>query len=115
MVTNIANKSSIANKWILGASGSAAAIGAAPIPGADFVPLAGIQVGLMLRLSTLYEKPLSKDNAKELINYRDSRWKYREDNFPSNRQSGSRGRNGNRGKCCRGNNSCTWTCREICA
>ena len=80
MATNIANKASIANKWILAASGSAAAIGAAPILGADFVPLTGLQVGLMLRLSTLYEKSLSKDN------------------FPSNHQSGSRGRNGNRGK-----------------
>lgn len=67
MAANMANRSSIAKKWILAAGGSAAAIGAAPIPGADFIPLTGLQVGLMLRLSTLYEKPISKDNAKELI------------------------------------------------
>jgi GTP-binding protein Era len=63
----IKEKSSTANKWILGASGSAAAVGAAPIPGSDFVPLTGIQVGMMIRLATLYEKPLSKAKAKELI------------------------------------------------
>lgn len=67
MATNMANKSSIANKWILAAGGSAAAIGASPIPGSDFVPLTALQVGLMLRLSTLYDKPISKDKAKELI------------------------------------------------
>lgn len=67
MARNMADKSSIANKWILAAGGSAAAIGASPIPGSDFVPLTALQVGLMLRLSTLYDKPISKDNAKELI------------------------------------------------
>lgn len=67
MAMNMADKSSIANKWILAAGGSAAAIGAVPIPGADFVPLTTLQVGMMLKLSTLYGKPISKDNAKELI------------------------------------------------
>lgn len=67
MAANMAGKSSIANKWILAAGGSAAAIGASPIPGSDFVPLTALQVGLMLRLSTLYGKPIAKDNAKELI------------------------------------------------
>ncbi|AXI10163.1 GTP-binding protein [Oceanobacillus zhaokaii] len=62
----IKEKSSTANKWILAAAGSATAIGAAPIPGSDFVPLTGIQVGLMVRLAALYEKPLSKERAKEL-------------------------------------------------
>eukprot|EP00130_Batrachochytrium_dendrobatidis_P008538 XP_006683413.1 hypothetical protein BATDEDRAFT_93174 [Batrachochytrium dendrobatidis JAM81] len=62
----IKEKSSIANKWILAAAGSATAIGAVPIPGSDFVPLTGIQVGLMVRLAALYEKPLSKKKAKEL-------------------------------------------------
>ncbi|RDW16898.1 GTP-binding protein [Oceanobacillus arenosus] len=62
----IKEKSSTANKWILAAAGSATAIGAVPIPGSDFVPLTGIQVGLMVRLAALYEKPLSKERAKEL-------------------------------------------------
>lgn len=63
----IKEKSSIANRWIVAASGSATAVGAAPIPGSDFVPLTGIQVGLMVKLATLYEKPLTKAKAKELI------------------------------------------------
>lgn len=63
----IKEKSSTANKWILAASGSATAVGASPIPGSDFVPLTGIQVGLMVKLAALYEKPLSKAKAKELI------------------------------------------------
>ena len=67
MATNMAGKSAVANKWILAAGGSAAAIGAVPIPGADFVPLTALQVGLMLKLSTLYGKPISRENAKELI------------------------------------------------
>lgn len=67
MASNMADKSSIANRWIMGAGASAAAIGAIPIPGADFVPLTTLQVGMMLKLSTLYGKPISKDNAKELI------------------------------------------------
>jgi len=63
----IKEKSSTANKWILTASGSATAIGATPTPGVDFVPLTGIQAGLLVRLAALYEKPLSKKRAKELI------------------------------------------------
>lgn len=62
----IKEKSSTANKWILAATGSATAVGAAPIPGSDFIPLTGIQVGLMVKLAALYEKPLSKAKAKEL-------------------------------------------------
>lgn len=62
----IKKKSSTANRWILAASGSAAAVGVVPIPGSDFVPLVGIQVGLLVKLATLYEKPLSKERAKEL-------------------------------------------------
>ncbi|MFC7685860.1 GTPase [Ureibacillus sp. GCM10028918] len=67
MAQNLKDKSSIANKWILAAGASSAAVGASPIPGSDFIPLTGIQVGLMIKLSTLYEKPVSKENAKELI------------------------------------------------
>ncbi|PAE24742.1 GTPase [Bacillus sp. 7894-2] len=63
---HIKEKSSTANKWILGAATSAGAVGAAPIPGSDIIPLTGIQVSLMIRLATLYEKPLTKDRAKEL-------------------------------------------------
>lgn len=64
---HIKEKSSIANKWIVAAASSAAAVGAAPIPGSDIVPITGIQVGLMLKLAALYNKPITKDRAKELI------------------------------------------------
>ncbi|ARD47356.1 GTP-binding protein [Sporosarcina sp. P37] len=67
LAANMADKSSVAKRWILAAGASAAAIGAAPIPGADFVPLTTLQVGLMLKLSALYGKPITKDHAKELI------------------------------------------------
>jgi len=62
----VKEKSSTANKWILAAAGSATAVGLAPLPGSDFVPLTGIQVGLLVRLAALYEKPLSKERAREL-------------------------------------------------
>src|SRR5699024_6498420 len=59
------NKAKIANRWINTASVSAAGVGAIPIPGSDFVPLTTIQVGLMIRLATLYDKPMLKKAAKE--------------------------------------------------
>jgi len=64
---HLKDKNSVANKWIVTAGVSAAAVGASPIPGSDIIPITGIQVGMMLKLATLYDKPLSKDNAKELI------------------------------------------------
>lgn len=64
---NLKDKSSIAQRWILAAGASSAVVGASPIPGSDFIPLTGIQVGLMIKLSTLYDKPISKENAKEII------------------------------------------------
>ncbi|PPA70699.1 GTP-binding protein [Jeotgalibacillus proteolyticus] len=63
---NLKIKSSTANKWILAATGSTATIGASPLPGADIIPITAIQVGMMVKLATLYEKPLSKERAKEL-------------------------------------------------
>lgn len=67
MAANMKDKSTIANRWILAAGASSAVVGASPIPGSDFAPLTGIQVGLMLKLATLYDKPLSINNAKELL------------------------------------------------
>ncbi len=63
----IKEKSSIANKWIIGAGASAGAIGAVPIPGADIVPLTALQIGLLTKLATLYERPISKEAAKEIV------------------------------------------------
>lgn len=67
MATYMADKSSTANKWILASGASAAAIGAIPIPGADFGPLTALQVSMMIKLSKLYDKPITKDRAKEMI------------------------------------------------
>ncbi|OXM15099.1 GTP-binding protein [Paenibacillus herberti] len=64
---NIKEKSTSANKWILGAAASASAIGAAPIPGADIVPITAVQIGLLTRLAVLYGRPISKETAKELV------------------------------------------------
>lgn len=63
---HLKEKSSTANKWIIAAAGSSTAIGASPIPGSDMVPLTAIQVGMMVKLATLYDKPLTKNKAKEL-------------------------------------------------
>ena len=67
MGKHMKDKSSIATKWILGAGVSATAVGALPVPGSDFIPLTSIQIGMMLKLANLYDKPLSKENARELI------------------------------------------------
>ncbi|SDS90559.1 GTP-binding protein Era [Paenibacillaceae bacterium GAS479] len=64
---NIKEKSTSANKWIVGAAASASAIGAAPIPGADIVPITAVQIGLLTRMAVLYGRPISKEAAKELV------------------------------------------------
>lgn len=61
------DKNRVANNWIISAGAAATSVGALPVPGSDFVPLVGIQVSLILKLSSLYNKPISKANAKELI------------------------------------------------
>src|SRR5699024_153581 len=61
------NKNRIANNWILSAVAAGTSVGALPVPGSDFVPLVGIQVSLILKLSSLYDQPISKANAKELV------------------------------------------------
>ena len=60
-------KSAAANRWIVGAGVSAGVIGASPIPGSDVIPLTSLQVGLIIKLSKLYDEPLSKKAAKDMI------------------------------------------------
>ena len=60
-------KSAAANRWIIGAGVSAGVIGASPIPGSDVIPLTTLQVGLIIKLSKLYDKPLTKKAAKDMI------------------------------------------------
>lgn len=64
---HVKEKSSVAHKWIVAASASAGAVGVTPIPGADIVPITAIQVGLLLKLSHLYDKPMSRDSAKKMV------------------------------------------------
>lgn len=67
MGKHLKDKASIANKWILASGASAGAVGASPIPGSDIVPITAIQIGMMMKLATLYDQPLSKESAKDLI------------------------------------------------
>ncbi len=60
-------KSTAANRWIIGAGVSAGIIGASPIPGSDVLPLTTLQAGLIIKLSNLYDKPLTKKAAKDMI------------------------------------------------
>ncbi|NMO94933.1 GTPase [Paenibacillus lemnae] len=64
---SIKEKSSTANAWIISASVSAGAVGASPVPGSDMIPITGIQIGLLTRLAVLYDRPISKETAKELV------------------------------------------------
>ncbi|ANU22209.1 YcjF family protein [Planococcus donghaensis] len=64
---SIKEKSSAANRWIIGAGVSAGVIGASPIPGSDVLPLTTLQAGLIIKLSNLYDKPLTKKAAKDMI------------------------------------------------
>lgn len=61
------DKDFVAKRWIVGAGLSAGVIGASPIPGSDVVPITAIQVGLLMKLSSLYGKPLTRKGAKNLI------------------------------------------------
>lgn len=63
---HLKEKGKTANKWIIAAASSASAVGALPLPGSDIVPITSIQVGLMVRLATLYDKPITKKRAKEM-------------------------------------------------
>lgn len=64
---NIKEKSRSADKWIASASVSAATIGALPLPGSDIVPLTGLQVSLVVKLSIIYDKPITKNEATKII------------------------------------------------
>ncbi|MCH4825997.1 MAG: 50S ribosome-binding GTPase [Planococcus sp. (in: firmicutes)] len=64
---SIKEKSAAANRWIIGAGISAGVIGASPIPGSDVLPLTTLQAGLIIKLSNLYDKPLTKKAAKDMI------------------------------------------------
>lgn len=64
---SVKDKASVANAWIAGSGMTAGGIGALPLPGSDVIPLTALQVGLVLKLAALYNKPMSKKAAKDLI------------------------------------------------
>ncbi|UCZ51929.1 50S ribosome-binding GTPase [Bacillus shivajii] len=60
-------KGKAANRVINRTSIAAASIGASPIPGSDFVPLSAIQVRMLIKLSKIYGKKMTKTRAKSMI------------------------------------------------
>lgn len=61
------NKDLICNRWILSASATAAAIGALPIPGSDYVPLTVLQASLVTKIAYIYGHKLAKKDLKYFI------------------------------------------------
>lgn len=53
--------------WINGATVTAFSIGAIPLPGADIVPLTGLQVGLALKIAYIYNCKVSKEDIMSLM------------------------------------------------
>lgn len=52
---------------IKGAAAAAAAAAVVPVPLVDAVAVTGIQIGMVISLSALYERPLDKNNATQLV------------------------------------------------
>ena len=60
-------KDEMVKKWINGATVSAAAIGAIPIPGSDIVPLTALQVGLAMKIAYIYNCEVTKADVMQLV------------------------------------------------
>ncbi|MCR5813920.1 MAG: DUF697 domain-containing protein [Desulfovibrio sp.] len=61
------DKRDLADKLIWGASVTAAAIALTPIPLADCIPLAALQIGLIVKIADIYGKVLTKQTACHLL------------------------------------------------
>ncbi len=55
------------DKWITGATISAAGLGAIPIPAADMIPLTALQVGLAMKIAFIYECEVTKKDVMQLV------------------------------------------------
>ena len=55
------------DRWITGATISAAGIAAIPIPAADMIPLTALQVGLAMKIAFIYECEVTKKDVMQLI------------------------------------------------
>ncbi len=61
------DKRDMAEKYIWGASVTAAAIALTPIPLADCIPLAALQIALIVKIADIYDKVMSKETAWNLL------------------------------------------------
>ncbi|MBQ7585815.1 MAG: DUF697 domain-containing protein [Desulfovibrionaceae bacterium] len=61
------DKRDLAEKLILAASVAASAVALTPIPFADCIPLAGIQLGLIIKIADIYGKVMTKSTALNLL------------------------------------------------
>jgi GTPase len=55
------------SNWINGATVSAVAIGAIPIPGSDIVPLTALQVGLAMKIAYIWNCKVTKSDIMQLV------------------------------------------------
>ncbi|MCY3680362.1 MAG: 50S ribosome-binding GTPase [Gemmatimonadetes bacterium] len=55
------------DRWITGATISAAGIAAIPIPGADIFPLTALQAGLAMKIAFIYECEVTKKDVMQLV------------------------------------------------
>ena len=63
----IRNKERTVTKWINSATVAAAGIGALPLPGADIIPLTTLQVGLAMKIASIYGIKTSKSDVMTLV------------------------------------------------
>ena len=61
------DKRDLAEKLIWGASVTAAAIALTPIPLADCIPIAGLQIGLIVKIADIYGKIMTRETAFNLL------------------------------------------------
>lgn len=61
------DKRDLAQKFIWGASVAAAGIALSPIPFSDCIPLAGIQIGLIVKIANIYGRVMTKETAFNLL------------------------------------------------
>ncbi|EUJ41920.1 YcjF family protein [Brochothrix campestris] len=67
LAKKLRDRASVANRWILTASASAGGVGASPIPFSDSIALSALQISLVLKLASLYDRRLTKSNLQDMM------------------------------------------------
>lgn len=67
LAKKLRDRASVANRWILTASASAGGVGASPIPFSDSIALSALQISLVLKLASLYDRRLTKGNLQDMM------------------------------------------------